>query len=468
MTPPSSLTTPRSSGLTAVRRLALSQRRAAVSRRSKRYADTSGQDIVVAQNAMLRIVWETAVQQQPFYRMWAHRHKLPSRIEEVRELEGFPPLTKEDLREHHDLVFARSSPTNVYSTGGSTGTPVNYPRGRGEALERYAGAFVARSWYGIEPGDSYVHLWGASHQFGAGRLAIIRRWRRHLLNRGLGAVRLNAYDLSPEMLARYARQIWETNPVFVAGYSSSVIRVARAARSQGLDHASLTRLKAILVTAETISDVDRDVLTAVFGVPVINEYGSAETGAIAVSSGDTWPLRVLWDSVAVTPGEQSEIHVTTLHPRAFPLINYRIGDRATGLSIEQGSVLQIENIDGRRQDDLRLRRADGRQMVASAILPTHILKGLSIISSVQIHCQNEHVTLYITADDRLDANGVKDFFLAQVADDGTVLDPTFLHVVQVKRPQLTPGGKQLLMIPRPFTSLDAGSHEVTGSRRNNT
>lgn len=468
MIPPLKLTSPRPSGDNPLRHLVLSRRRAAVSRRSKRYAEACEQDIVVEQNAMLRIVWERAVEQQPFYRMWADRHKLPSRIREVRELEGFPPLTKDDLREHHDLVFARSSPARVYSTGGSTGTPVHYPRGRGEALERYAGAFVARSWYGIEPGDPYVHLWGASHRFGEGRQAVIRQWRRNLLNWGLGAVRLNAYDLSPEMLVEHARRVWETNPVFIAGYSSSVVRVARTARSQGLDHASLTRLKAVLVSAEAISDVDIDVLTEVFGVPVINEYGSAETGAIAVSSGDTWPLRVLWDSVAVTPGEESEIHVTTLHSRAFPLINYRIGDRATGLSMEQGSALQIGRIEGRRQDDLRLRREDGGQMVASAILPTHILKGLPAIASVQIYCQNEHVTFYITADELLDASGVKDFFLTQVAHDGTVLDPTFLHVVQMERPHLTPGGKQLLMITRPFTYPNVGSHEVTGSRRDDT
>lgn len=455
-------------GAIAARRLALTPRRVAVARRCKQYAALDNTEIVDAQSLMLKKVWEESVRKEPFYRMWAERHRLPLTIDRVGELADFPRLTKDDLRANHELVFANSSSRKVYSTGGSTGTPVHYPRGRGEAKDRYAGAFVARSWHGIQPGDPYVHLWGASHQFGVGYRVALQQWKRVLLDKALGAVRLNAYDLSPEKLSENASRIWQCDPAFIAGYSSSVVRVARMARSQGLDAASLKRLKAVLVTAETISAADRDLLVEVFRVPVINEYGSAETGAIAVSSGDTWPLRVLWDSVAVTAGESDEINVTTLHPRAFPLINYRVGDRAGGLSVEQGSVLQIQSIEGRGQDRLLMRRAGGGVIVAGAILPTHVLKGISAISSVQVNCENEHCSLYVTADERLDTESTKKFFLDQLAKDGMTPDPLYLHVVQVERPQLTPTGKQLLMLstspsPRGTLGHDVDGHE--GSAR---
>lgn len=446
MTGPSRRESLASKGAIAARRLALSRRRAAVDRRSKRYAETDEANIVEEQDAMLRSVWERALEEQPFYRMWAKHHNLPFAIREVRQLQDFPPLTKDDLRKHHDLVFARSSSASVYSTGGSTGTPVHYPRGRGEALDRYAAAYVARLSYGIQPGDPYVHLWGDSGRFGSGHGAIFRRRKRHLLDRGLGAVRLNAYDLSPETLDQHAYHVWRANPAFIVGYTSAVVRLARTARTQQLDISALTRLKAVLVTAETLSEADRDLLQALFRVPVINEYGSAETGAVAVSCGETWPLRVLWDSVAVTPGGHGDIHLTTLHSRTFPLINYQVGDQATGLSITRGSVLSIQSIKGRSQDNLSLRRADGGTMVASAIMPTHILKALPAISAVQIYCENEHVFLYITADEKLDLRQVKDFFFTQVASYGTLLDSEFVQIVQIDRPYLTRVGKQPLML----------------------
>lgn len=432
--------------LQQARSLLLTRRRREVQRRRELYAATGPHDAVAHQSARLAHVWQSALAEQPFYQMWAAKHDLPPRIDHVADLASFPTLTKADLRDHDDLVFARANRRRTYSTGGSLGTPVQYPRGPGEALERYAGAYVARTWWGIEPGDPYVHLWGHSHQFGHGVTVMARRMQRRLLDRGLGAVRLNAYDMSPAMLEAQCLSTRRANPVFIAGYTSSVIRLARHAGSHGHDMLGLSRLKAVLVTSDTATPADRALVMDTFGVPMVNEYGSAETGAIAVSHHDTWPLRVLWDSVAVTV-ERNRIRVSTLHPRVFPLINYDLGDRVSVAATHQGSVLSIDNVHGRDQDVVKFAVRGGEKLTAHPTLPTHVLKAVPEIRSVQLQQADDEVMIFITADVALDVVAVRKFFIDQIRQDSGDLDPTRLHIIQLSAPYLTMAGKQLLMIP---------------------
>lgn len=455
------MTSPGSVALAVVRRIALRRRRAEVERRGRLYASIPEREIVPYQDALFRAVWERSLAEQPFYRLWARQHGLPERVDGISDLAVFPPLTKQVLREHQDLVFARGSNKRVYSTAGSTGAPVLYPRGRGEALERYAAAYVSRSWWGIEAGDPYVHVWGASHQFGGGLRAAVRVQRRQAYDAVLGAVRLNAYDMTPEKVAEHARTIWRTDPCFIAGYASSVLRIARHAKRAGQDPAVLTNLRAVLVTSENITEVDRRLLVEAFDCPVINEYGSAETGAIAASAGATWPLRVLWDSIAVTPAPGETVHVTTLHPRVFPLINYQLGDVAKDLVVDRGSVLHIGSVEGRAQDELRLRRADGGVLVANIVFPAHVLKALPSISAVQIWREHEHVTFCLTADEPLALDRVKQHFLAETERDGNALDPAYLEMVQIPHPVLTRAGKQPLMLLEPPPEVQVRRAEGT-------
>lgn len=431
---------------TELRRLVLTRRRAQVARRARWYATTDPRTATSWQAARLDEVWAEALASQPFYRYWQKAHELPDRIGSLAEFAEFPALTKGHLRDHQDLVFAHADPRRTYSTGGSTGAPVRFPRGgRSEADERYASGGVSRSWWGVEPGDRYVHLWGHGDYIGSGARATWHRYKRLLADYVLGAVRLNAYDVSDEVLEQQCRSILRADPQLIVAYASSIYRVARHANAHGYDMRRLGALKAVLATADTSSDTDRELIESTFGVPLINEYGSSEMGPIAVSHESTWPLRVLWDTVLVTHNEGS-LRVTSLHARAFPLINYEMGDEAVDLKRVAGSVLEIGQVKGRTQEIVRFRSTDGTVVAIHTMLPVHIFKTLPEIRSVQVQQRGRVVALLVTADSRVVPGELKTYFVEQLAKEHQGIDASCITVEQIDRPVLTPRGKQLFLI----------------------
>lgn len=117
----------------------------------------------------LNETWKRARAASPFYRYWARKHALPARLETLEQIQDFPLLTKNVLREHQDLVFDDGDGEAAYVTGGSTGSPMRYPKGDDEVPDRWVNGFLGRSWIGIEPGDPYLHPWGHSHLFSGAR-----------------------------------------------------------------------------------------------------------------------------------------------------------------------------------------------------------------------------------------------------------------------------------------------------------
>ena len=58
-------------------------------------------------------------------------------------------------------------------------------------------------------------------------------------------------------------------------------------------------LRGIIVTSETISDRDIEIIGQAFKVPVICEYGMAETSVVAYSVPNDKGLKIFWDSFIV-------------------------------------------------------------------------------------------------------------------------------------------------------------------------
>ena len=91
------------------------------------------------------------------------------------------------------------------------------------------------------------------------------------------------------------------------------------------------------VTGEVLLEQDREIIAAMFGKPVVVEYGSRDGGftAMACPSGqlhiaDENLIIELLDPAGqqVAPGEIGEITLTHLDAFAMPLVRYRIGDLA--------------------------------------------------------------------------------------------------------------------------------------------
>lgn len=424
-----------------VRKLLLSDRLSELARRERLYAaDPDRAQIERHQVESFNRIWQYCLNSVPFYVKWAKEHDLPPQLSDIAELRDFPHLTKRILTNEAHLVFDDTS-TRYYLTGGSSGTPARFPRGPGEELSNYADIYTTRGWWGIRPFDPYVHLWGHYHLTGN----TLGRAKRRLLDAVAGATRLNAYDMTEETMGRHLQTLRRSDPVYIVGYTSSLFKLARRieARSTSL---ALRRLRAVILTAETVTDADVTLVSRVFGVPVINEYGAAETGVMAASRGESASLQVLWASRVVQLTNEGNIRVTTLNDRLFPLINYEIGDQAVPGDMDRGNALTLASIRGRTQDFVHIRNMDGTVLEISAMLPVHILKLEPRVTAVQFRQKDDYLQILIVASGPLDLPTVARTFASRLRKDHPDFDQKSIRLAQIDSPALTKAGKQALFI----------------------
>ena len=135
----------------------------------------------------------------------------------------------------------------------------------------------ARRWWGVEPGDPEVYLWGAPVELD--KTDRIKTLRDRLLNQLV----LNAFEMSPARMDEYASAISSFRPACIYGYASSVALLA-AHVLERKTKLRLPALKVVCTTGEPLFDHQREVIGEAFGVPVANEFGSRDIGFTAHES----------------------------------------------------------------------------------------------------------------------------------------------------------------------------------------
>ena len=391
-------------------------------------------------------IWRAALG-TPFYAMWADRFSLPSQIVSLDELQDFPALRKSDLVEHFRLLdFTRGSGPYV-STGGSTGAPVKLPRSPLEAEDSFARAFLGKVAAGALPGDSYVHLWGHSFLFGTGRSRHLKLAKRRAKDWLAGGVRLSAYDYTDAAVQQQVSALVRKNPVYVIGYTSALVRLARVALETGdFTREALTNLKFVVVTAETATESDRQIIEEGLGAPCLVEYGCAEAGVLAHSEVGGGGLRTYWRSVILSADRLGHARVTTIAPRGFPLVNYDLNDRLGGAE-RSASLLKFDSVEGRAQDIFDISLSSGDVIAVGGRFLVHSAKTVPGVLTVQYSQRTDGIDVYVT----LSGGARPEMVRAQIGSDlrsefGQVEEGS-VRVFQVSRPVPSKSGKLTLSVP---------------------
>lgn len=214
---------------------------------------------------------------------------------------------------------------------------------------------------------------------------------------------LSAFAMSAEKFEGWAREMERHGTDFLYGYSSVLARFARWLKSSGR-RPRAGRLKAVVATAEMLPPADRDVIAEVFGCPVAAEYGCRDGGLIAHEC-PAGGLHLMHDAVhveildahgdPVADGVEGEVCVTNLYARAFPMIRYRLGDRA--VRSPQPCVCGrphpvLSHLLGRSTDTLV--RDDGVRVHGLALI--YVLRELPGVDRFRIHQQkNRQVAIHV-------------------------------------------------------------------------
>src|SRR5699024_9048861 len=127
-------------------------------------------------------------------------------------------------------------------------------------------------------------------------------------------------------------EILKFKPKYIIAYSKALNMLARANEDRKDEFRKLN-LKAVMGAAEGFEKPsDKDYISKVFGCPVASQYASMETNYIAHTHPDGG-FKVLWKNNLIEcvdeagkPAQTGKLLVTSLYPRAFPLIRYELGD----------------------------------------------------------------------------------------------------------------------------------------------
>lgn len=309
----------------------------------------------------------------------------------LADLQRLPTMNKRDARENVERLVWRGVPGGVfkYTTGGSSGEPLIFYFGRERQAADAAGRFRARRWWGVEPGDRELYLWGAPVELN--KTDRIKTVRDRLVNQLL----LNAFEMSPARMDQYLRATERWNPKAIYGYASSLALLAAHAEARGI-RPRLPALRVVSSTGEPLFPHQRELIERVFGVPVSVEYGARDAGLMALESPDgvllqtseTHIIEVLDD--AGNPAEEGEAVITSLVSAAQPFIRYRTGDvvRRSGRPDPGGRGLAVLDAVVGRQTDFIV-APDGRIMHALALI--YVLRAVPGVAQFKLiqHAVNQ-------------------------------------------------------------------------------
>lgn len=234
-------------------------------------------------------------------------------------------------------------------SGGSTGQPtVVYAPPLSNAAS-LAAREVCQGWYGIQPGDRQIRLWG--------RRLDSARWRSGVKDFLLNRIRLDSLALEYDRIEETVGRIRRFGSDYIYGYASMIDLLVRRVADRDGAH-PFQGLKATISTSETLLPGQRARLERVLGCPVVNEYGCSEVDIIAFEC-PAGGYHVIAANVLVEvkrfgnePEGYGQVVVTDLRNTMTPVIRYQLGDlarmRSTACSCGRGWPC-LDGILGRSQ-----------------------------------------------------------------------------------------------------------------------
>ncbi len=376
--------------------------RRSIKRRSEDYSRLYTRDDRLAfQLLRFNRTWERTITEVPYYADLFQRGKVPSRFDSWQDFIRYMPVaTREKVqRLTGEMTNTSRKADHLRITGGTTSQPVRLPSWSSESKETDPDLWMARLWYGIRPSSRSFMIWGDRSRLDGSVRARAIATSKKLKNRSLGCYRFPAYDLNDERMRQAALRMLSHKPDYIYAYSMALDYFARVNMGMASELRKLG-LKAIIGSAEAFQNENTTHLLAdIFDCPIIMEYGTVESGALAYSPPDAG-YYIFWQNYFI---EVSEAHhedhitrITTLYPRCFPLIRYEIGDELDLYpGDERFGLWRFRKVKGKRSFTVLLE--DGTKIHHFAI--AHCISNVPGVSAWQVVQTPDDTRLLLVMDD---------------------------------------------------------------------
>jgi phenylacetate-CoA ligase len=280
----------------------------------------------------------------------------PLEIESLSDITRVPLLSKADVRENvHFSLFSDThdkKKMHKINTSGSTGEPFVCYADKFQLEMRFATTLRALEMSGWKFGDRQLRLW---HQTLG--MTPVQAMKEKIDAFFMRRKFIPAFEMTEKSIQGLISTIEKFKPVLIDGYAESLnfislVSSVKAAHSP----------KAVMSSAQQLTDSTRRKIEDQFGAKVLDKYGSREFSGIAYQclyssshhvQDESYVVEILVEGRPAQPGEIGEIVITDLNNYSMPLIRYRIGDLA--MAVDQESCKcgrnhsQIGEITGRTQ-----------------------------------------------------------------------------------------------------------------------
>lgn len=362
----------------------------------------------------LQTMVRSAYEQTPYWRQLMDARGIrPEEIRSLDDLRRFPLLEKNTLRQRREEMVWREEGKRVQMvrTSGSTNEALEFYTSSTREAHINAARMRGHEWVGVRRGEKELYYWGSPVELSKqDRIKRVRDW---LINDGL----TNGFEVTPERLKKNYADWLAWGPKCIFGYPSTFALTVTMAESLGLDLKALRDrgLTVIITTSEMLSDIDRQLITEGFGVPVRDSYGLREAGLIGhecehgtMHCMDEQVILETIDPETLAPTDgEGELVVTNIVGPAFPVIRYRTGDIVT-LSQQPcacGRNLSSIKISGGRAVEFVVTKA-GKWVVGYSFI--YIARSVPGIVKFQVvQDRIGEILIRLAVDERFPADGIE-------------------------------------------------------------
>ena len=338
----------------------------------------------------------------PFYaRRFAEHAVRAADIKSLDDLTRVPPLEKRDVVKDPDALLARAGGGAMLTrkaTGGSTGERMVFYRDAAGMARNFAHVLRNHTWTGWKAGDRHALLWGAQFD-----LKAQQRVQHRVVNLCLQQRWLDAFHMNRTSMEQYVALLRRWRPVLLSSYVTAATTLADHLAATG--GASLG-LSAVATTAEMLFPEHRAKIAAFLSDAVFDRLGCREIGNTAHECTAHQGMHINAEHVLVEivdaagrpvpPGVEGDVLYTSLGNTRFPLIRYRVGDRAVAAAEEVcpcgRGLPKIKQVRGRTSD--MLVTSDGTKVHGEFF--SHLFYGMAAVAEFRIVQETkEHVTVWL-------------------------------------------------------------------------
>lgn len=251
----------------------------------------------------------------PFYQKhFAECGFNPTQMQSLDELKRIPTIDKQVLLSNNAEIQSSFKFDRLFfsETSGTSGQVLKFYRNEEWDSCNRAAMFRGYKWYGVNPWDRNGYFWGYN-------IDKKQRFKTVILDELQNRFRIFSYD--QESIRRFVKKLRGAS--YLEGYSSMIYEVAKIINRLNLNDDF--HLKMVKGTSEKIYGTYQEEAKKAFGLKIISEYGSTESGLIAFECPEGGHMHINMENVIVEE-ENGEIIVTNLLSKSFPIIRYRLGD----------------------------------------------------------------------------------------------------------------------------------------------